>query len=1766
MASVTVDLGAPSSQGTANISYSTTPYPSIGTIFAATTGQELFLGLLTVQNYTTTCLLRLAPNTTQNPNVAGHELLDSFEQNGTITVTASDGTALTTIGIQEGIGNPSEPYSWSPWSTAVAQVFVSHVRGLADQSVTLTLDDNLAAAPSFADDTGDAQSWTQNTAIVPVTVPAATGTPTPTYAAVGTLPAGIAFNTTTRVISGTRTATGSGTITIRASNSEGSDDWTVAYTTAVPPATVPSAPTGFAATVTHNSVSLTWDDPGDASIISYQILRRDITGSGSLGVHIDSVPAGTSYVDTTNVEPENTYSYRIKARNAQGLSAQSGFQNVTTLAVPSVDHAVDAAAVAWTFGLPEPTVSHTTGHAVDAGPASWTFALPEPTVTHTPRVTVAHAVDAGAVAWVFNLPEPTVTHAPRVTASHAVDAGDASWVFGLPEPTVTHTARVTADHAVNAGAVSWTFALPQPAVTHVPASVPSAPTGLAVTATHAAVSLTWDDPGDASIISYQILRRDITGGGSLGVHIDSAPAGTSYVDTTNVASSNTYSYRIKARNAQGLSAQSGYRNATTSAAPLTPINHAVDAAAVAWTFDLPEPTVTHTARVPVGHAVDAEAVAWVFNLPEPTVTSAVAFSVELTLTQTATENVYTWTNPDSYILDFVCADDNPIGPLSGYSSVRSSIPASLLTLSYTRPAGAPYYALRLVSTDQFSNTVGPADNVASGDYAVDAVAVSWVYGLPEPTVTHAPRVTASHAVDAGDASWTFALPQPTVTHTPRVTTDHAVDAGAVAWAFDLPEPTVSHTTGHAVDAGDASWTFDLPQPTVTYTPNPDTAPSFADDTGVTQSWTINIAFTDVPVPVASGTPTPTYAPVGSLPAGVSFSTSPRAISGTPTATGSGTITIRASNSEGSDDWTVAYTTAVAPTTIGVVTLEIDWDNDGTFSHAAADVTVDLVRHSLRTTRGRTLQSRRKATAGRLEAKLWNRAAKYDPVNSSSPIYEKDLTGVRVRVKMDGVTVWSGILDAPRYRRRPVPQLDIIALGRLSTLRQPVSVATQTMLTIGEIAKLVGGAIGITTTYLTGGKSLDRWKGVDDQDALSVLHDLEETEEGFLLERQDGELALQQELARSAGASAVSALTLTDQIEAATDIPLLEGSALDWGFRYVANAVYVPVTELSETGEITMITGAPNPVIPAGGTRELLFSYPAPSDIASRPTHQGAASWTEPVAGTDYTAQNGLTVTGTVEGEQYRVRFENSSGQAITVDDLEIRGEAIESGIPVIVSAKDAASIARFGEREYARPSPLFTTIGAAQEYADGIISRRKLPHGWLVARWPAYLDAAKARTLDLSRRITVERLGETADYFIEGIGLAMRGFVRMEYLLSPVPGVTAPSAPVVTVAVVSGQAAHLAVSWTAPFNGGSTITGYDVRYKKSTDSSWTSWTHTGTGRTTTITGLEQGGVSYDVQVRAKNAQGSSLWSVSGTGLTESRAPSVPSAPTVMGGVSSLAVSWTAPYNGGQAITGYGVQYKKSTDTVWIASPHTGTGRTTTITGVHSSDSYDFQVQATNSIGTSGWSDSGSGSSTVAHRLYAATGDNKLYTINTSTGAASLVGSTVARSLAGLDGVLYTESVGKYYTINPSTGARTLLGGSTTPSSMRGLAGLDGVLYALATNDNLYTINTSTGARTYAGNLQLSHSILWNSLAGLDGVLYATSDSLYTVNTSTGTASRVGSTTIVQYMGSAQNLAGLEGVLYAIIQNNLYTINTSTGVGSLVGSTGIHPRGLAGVTL
>ena len=101
------------------------------------------------------------------------------------------------------------------------------------------------------------------------------------------------------------------------------------------------------------------------------------------------------------------------------------------------------------------------------------------------------------------------------------------------------------------------------------------------------------------------------------------------------------------------------------------------------------------------------------------------------------------------------------------------------------------------------------------------------------------------------------------------------------------------------------------------------------------------------------------------------------------------------------------------------------------------------------------------------------------------------------------------------------------------------------------------------------------------------------------------------------------------------------------------------------------------------------------------------------------------------------------------------------------------------------------------------------------------------------------------------------------------PGV--PAAP----AVEDASADSLAVSWSPPDNAGPPILGYRIRYRIAVTGSWREASHA--GLETTLGGL-LGGTRYEVQVRARNEDGTGPWSPSGSGTTLSAAitPSVTS--------------------------------------------------------------------------------------------------------------------------------------------------------------------------------------------------------------------------------------------------------------------------------------------------
>ena len=120
---------------------------------------------------------------------------------------------------------------------------------------------------------------------------------------------------------------------------------------------------------------------------------------------------------------------------------------------------------------------------------------------------------------------------------------------------------------------------------------------------------------------------------------------------------------------------------------------------------------------------------------------------------------------------------------------------------------------------------------------------------------------------------------------------------------------------------------------------------------------------------------------------------------------------------------------------------------------------------------------------------------------------------------------------------------------------------------------------------------------------------------------------------------------------------------------------------------------------------------------------------------------------------------------------------------------------------------------------------------------------------------------------------------------------------------------------------------------------------------------------FFVTLTASDGKDSDSYDIYVEVLDRAEAPGQPGAPTVTSAAksnTSLIVKWDAPTNTGPPVTGYGLQYKKTSESAWTPQSHTATGVTATITGLTANTAYQVQVQASNDEGTGGWSESGAG--------------------------------------------------------------------------------------------------------------------------------------------------------------------------------------------------------------
>jgi Fibronectin type III domain len=218
--------------------------------------------------------------------------------------------------------------------------------------------------------------------------------------------------------------------------------------------------------------------------------------------------------------------------------------------------------------------------------------------------------------------------------------------------------------------------------------------------------------------------------------------------------------------------------------------------------------------------------------------------------------------------------------------------------------------------------------------------------------------------------------------------------------------------------------------------------------------------------------------------------------------------------------------------------------------------------------------------------------------------------------------------------------------------------------------------------------------------------------------------------------------------------------------------------------------------------------------------------------------------------------------------------------------------------------------------------------------------------------------GTAVRFQVQAVNAAGFGpFSAASNAVTPTPPPGAPGAPVIGAATAGNTTAS--VGWALPASdGGSPITGYSVLVVDAATLApigalWPA----GAGTTSLVVPGLPNGTAVRFQVQAVNAAGTSPFSALSNAVTPATVPGAPLIGTATRGNASALVRWTAPANGGSAITGFAVKVVNATTLAQIGALRSAAPGATslTVTGLVNGQSYRLMVQASNAVGAGAFS-------------------------------------------------------------------------------------------------------------------------------------------------------------------------------------------------------------------
>jgi len=408
--------------------------------------------------------------------------------------------------------------------------------------------------------------------------------------------------------------------------------------------------------------------------------------------------------------------------------------------------------------------------------------------------------------------------------------------------------------------------------------------------------------------------------------------------------------------------------------------------------------------------------------------------------------------------------------------------------------------------------------------------------------------------------------------------------------------------------------------------------------------------------------------------------------------------------------------------------------------------------------------------------------------------------------------------------------------------------------------------------------------------------------------------------------------------------LLNGTA--YYFEVRAKNIFGPSLFSTKVSAIpSTIPAAPSLTSVVTANNKILLSWTAPLTTGGAAITAYQICWStksSTVAGCGHkvtlASVTGGSVTSLTNGNVYyfAVRAKNSNG----FGPLSPTKTGIPSTIPIAPSLSKVSG-------GYKRVNVVWTTPNTT---GGAAISGYQVC--WAVTA-AAVAACSSAKTFGLITSGTISTLTEGSKYYFVVRARNINGFGPLSTSLTATTVTTPPLAPSIT-KTTSGNG-KVTLTWSAPTNGGYAITGYEVCWSSS------SGTETSCNHKSTFSGVTSGAISsllngttYYFEIRAENSLGYGSLSSQVSSMPVSTVPSAPTLSKVTAGNAKVTLTWSAPTNGGSAITGYEVCWSTKATTVSSCSSKKtfAVVLTGSVTSLVNGTPYYFAIKAKNVNGYS----------------------------------------------------------------------------------------------------------------------------------------------------------------------------------------------------------------------